>query len=109
MKLTVVIPVRDETAAIAPLLGSLLDQTERADEIIVVDGGSLDDTRSIVQQYAQNHASIHLICDANAFPGRGRNLGAASASNEWLAFTDAGVIPAKEWLACLSEPISNDP
>ena len=108
MKLTVVIPVRDETSTIALLLDSLLNQTQPPDEIVVVDGGSTDDTRAIVQQYAEAHTSIRLICDADAFPGRGRNLGAASASHEWLAFTDAGVVPAKDWLACLSEPISRD-
>ena len=109
MKLTVVIPVRDETATIAPLLDSLLNQTQPPDEIVVVDGGSVDDTRAIVQEYAGAQRSIRLICDSNAFPGRGRNLGAASASNEWLAFTDAGVVPAKDWLACLSEPLARDP
>ena len=108
MKLTVVIPVRDEAATIAPLLDTLLNQTLTPDEIVVVDGGSADDTRTIVEHYAQAHSNIRLLCDANAFPGRGRNLGAAAASNEWLAFTDAGVIPAKDWLAQLSIPVSND-
>lgn len=109
MKLSVVIPVRDEAATIAQLLDTLLDQTLAPDEIVVVDGGSVDDTRAIIQQYARNHGNINLICDADAFPGKGRNLGAASAANEWLAFTDAGVIPAKDWLAELSEPVSRDP
>jgi len=109
MKLSVVIPVRNEAATIAQLLDWLLCQTLAPDEIVVVDGGSVDDTRAIVQQYAQNHSHIHLLCDADAFPGRGRNLGAAAASNEWLAFTDAGVVPAKDWLARLSEPVSLDP
>jgi glycosyltransferase involved in cell wall biosynthesis len=108
MKLTVVIPVRDEAASIAPLLETLLGQTLAPDEIVIVDGGSTDETRTIVQHYAQAHKNIRLLCDADAFPGRGRNLGAAAASNEWLAFTDAGVIPAKDWLAQLSEPLSRD-
>jgi len=109
MKLTVVIPVRDETATIAPLLDSLMGQTLKPDEIVVVDGGSIDNTRDIVQQYARDHHHIRLLCDENAFPGRGRNLGAAAAANEWLAFTDAGVIPARDWLAQLSKPLDGDP
>src|SRR5262252_7845912 len=108
MKVSVVIPVRDEAASIASLLDALMNQTLAPDEIVVVDGGSVDDTRAIVQEHAQAHPNIRLVCDANAFPGRGRNLGAASASNEWLAFTDAGVIPAKDWLAQLCEPVSRD-
>jgi len=109
MKLSVIIPVRDEAATVGSLLDTLLGQTLAPDEIVVVDGGSVDDTRAIVQRYARNHSNVRLLCDADAFPGRGRNLGAASAANEWLAFTDAGVIPAKDWLAQLSEPVSSDP
>ena len=78
MKLSVIIPVRDEAATVASLLDTLLRQTPAPDEIVVVDGGSTDDTRAIVQQYARNHSHVHLLCDADAFPGRGRNLGAAS-------------------------------
>jgi glycosyltransferase involved in cell wall biosynthesis len=109
MKLSVVIPVRNETATIAPLMDSLVNQTLPPDEILVVDGGSADDTRDIVARYARKHPNIRLICDPDAFPGRGRNLGAASAANEWLAFTDAGVLPAPDWLAQLSEPLARDP
>jgi glycosyltransferase involved in cell wall biosynthesis len=109
MKITAVIPVRNEAETIGPLLTALTSQTLPPDEIIVVDGGSHDRTRTIVQEYTQQHPHIRLLCDPNAYPGRGRNLGAASAANEWLAFTDAGVIPAPDWLAQLSQPIGHDP
>jgi GT2 family glycosyltransferase len=47
--------------------------------------------------------------ETNAWPGRGRNVGARAAANEWLAFIDAGVTPARDWLeqlerAAISEP-----
>ena len=109
MKLSVVIPVKNEASAIGPLLDSLIEQTLPPDEIVVVDGGSTDGTQIIVQDYSRRQREIRLLCDANAFPGRGRNLGTASAANDWIAFTDAGVTPAKDWLAELTEPARRDP
>ena len=44
---------------------------------------------------------MRLIRAGAALPGRGRNLGAAQASFEWLAFTDAGIRLANNWLEAL--------
>jgi glycosyltransferase involved in cell wall biosynthesis len=109
MKITVVVPVRNEEHSIRSLLQGLLQQTLSPDEIVIVDGGSTDATQRIVEEQTQQHSNLHLIREANALPGKGRNAGAASASNEWIAFTDAGVIPSPDWLAQLAEPARTNP
>jgi glycosyltransferase involved in cell wall biosynthesis len=101
MKVSVVIPVRDEERSIRELLDSLLAQTRPPDEIVITDGGSIDATPQIIEDYIRKGAPVRLIRAGPALPGRGRNLGAAQASFEWLAFTDAGIRLANDWLAAL--------
>ena len=101
MKVSVVVPVRDEENSIRELLDSLLTQTRPPDEIVITDGGSTDATPQIIEEYIRNGAPVRLIRAGAALPGRGRNLGAAQASYEWLGFTDAGIRLEKNWLETL--------
>ena len=101
MKVSVVVPVRDEEDSIRELLDSLLAQTRPPDEIVIADGGSTDATPQIIEDYIRRGAPVRLIRAGAALPGRGRNLGAAQASFEWLAFTDAGIRLANNWLEAL--------
>jgi glycosyltransferase involved in cell wall biosynthesis len=102
MKISVVIPVRNEERSIGHLLDALLSQTLPPDEIVITDGGSTDATTAIIQEYINRDAPVRLIRTTHALPGRGRNLAAARAINEWLAFTDAGIRPAPDWLEALA-------
>jgi glycosyltransferase involved in cell wall biosynthesis len=101
MKVTVVVPVRDEEDSIRELLDSLLAQTRVPDEIVITDGGSVDATPEIIEEYIRRGAPVRLIRAGAALPGRGRNLGAAQANFEWLGFTDAGIRVASNWLEAL--------
>jgi glycosyltransferase involved in cell wall biosynthesis len=105
MKISVVIPVRNEEGSIRTLLDSLLNQTLMPDEIVITDGGSVDATCCIIEEYIELGSPIRLIRDDAALPGRGRNLAAAQAQHEWLAFTDAGIRPLKNWLEALSKRV----
>lgn len=101
--ISVVVPVRNEEDSIRALLDGLLRQTLPPDEIVIADGGSTDDTRRIIEDIISNGSPIKLIVDDNSLPGRARNLAVANARNEWIAFIDAGIKPAPDWLAALAE------
>lgn len=107
MRVSVVVPVLNEEQSIRALLDGLLHQTRPPDEIVIIDGGSTDATPRIVEGYKT--ARVRLIREANALPGRGRNVGVAGATHEWLAFIDAGVRPATDWLARIAERAESDP
>src|SRR6266487_1969963 len=109
MKISVIVPVRDEEESIRQLLDGLLNQTLKPDEIIITDGGSCDATPDIIAEYAGRDPRIRLIREKVALPGRGRNIAATQASNEWLAFIDGGVCPANDWLAQLAKCAKNNP
>ena len=98
MQISVIVPVRDEEKSIQDLLDGLLSQSILPFEIVITDGGSRDSTPSIIQQYIDRGAPVRMIRSGPALPGRGRNLAAAAARGEWLAFIDAGVTPEHDWL-----------
>jgi len=103
MEISVVVPARNEEKTIRSLLDGLLAQTRMPNEIVITDAGSTDATPEIIEEYSKRGFPVHLIRDQGALPGRGRNLAAAQASFEWLAFIDAGIRPAPNWLAALAE------
>ncbi len=78
MKLSIVIPVLNESALIVEALAGLRRLAPQA-EILVVDGGSNDDTARLAVPYAR-------VLDSP--PGRAAqmNLGAAEAAGDWLLF-----------------------
>jgi glycosyltransferase involved in cell wall biosynthesis len=106
MNISVVVPVRNEEASIREFLDGLINQTWKPHEIIITDGGSTDSTPEIITEYKERGAPLQLIKVPAALPGRGRNLAAAQASGEWLAFIDAGVRPENNWLECLAKRAS---
>ncbi|MCL6614200.1 MAG: glycosyltransferase, partial [Firmicutes bacterium] len=85
LRISVIMPVLDEAARIRRQLQELLE-VEGLDEILVVDGGSTDDTQQIVRSFAE----VSLLVGP---PGRGRqmNLGAQAATGEVLLFLHADV------------------
>lgn len=103
IKIAVAIPVRNEENSIRTLLDSLLSQTRKPDEIVITDGGSTDATPSIIEHYINEGHPIRLLRTDGALPGRGRNLAAAAAKCDWLAFTDAGIRLERDWLEALAE------
>ena len=108
MKVSVVVPVRDEEQSIRELLDSLLSQTRPPDQIVITDGGSVDATPQIIEEYVLRGAPVRLLRAGPALPGRGRNLGAAAAQFEWLAFTDAGIRVNGDWLESLVARAAQD-
>jgi cellulose synthase/poly-beta-1,6-N-acetylglucosamine synthase-like glycosyltransferase len=108
LKISVVIPVKDEEESIRVLLDGLLTQTRRANEIVITDGGSTDRTTEIIEEYARGGAPVRLIRAGVALPGRGRNLAAEQATSDWLAFIDAGTRPSADWIELLVEKVESD-
>jgi cellulose synthase/poly-beta-1,6-N-acetylglucosamine synthase-like glycosyltransferase len=108
LRISVIIPVRDEEDTIRALLDRLLAQTRPADEVIITDGGSKDRTPDIIDEYVGAGAPVRLIRAGAALPGRGRNLAAERATSEWLAFIDAGTRPVADWIELLVKQVESD-
>jgi len=85
-KLSVVIPTFNAAKYLPEALESVLNQTYRNFEIIVVDDGSTDDTKEVLAPYIKK---IKYIYQNNAGPGSAKNAGIHTAKGEWIAFLDS--------------------
>jgi len=84
--ITVVIPAYNSEKWIERAIESVLDQTVKPFEIIVVDDGSTDSTAEIVGEYGD---CVRYIYQENAGAGAARNKGIEQAKGNWIAFLDA--------------------
>lgn len=103
MKVSVIIPAFNEEESISSCLSSLLKQTHKGLEIIIVDDGSTDDTKEIIKTY-----TVKLLEQKHLGPGLARNLGAREARGEILVFVDADMVFDEKFIEKLVEPIIKD-
>lgn len=104
MTVSVVIPTcrRPDLLArcLAPLLEQSLTERERY-EVIVVDDGRTDETRTLVERMAETPGAPrlrYLRPAAGRGPAAARNLGWQAAEGEIVAFTDDDTVPDRDWL-----------
>lgn len=107
--ISLVIPVFNEGASITELIDSIRAQHFQPAEVIFVDGGSTDDTVTLTKQLIAADLRFQIVEAGRAMPGKGRNIGAAHAKNEWIAFTDAGIKLDNYWLEELGKTANANP
>lgn len=88
-KISVIIPVYNVELYIRKCLDSVIFQTYRNLEIIIIDDGSKDNSRTICNEYAEKDSRIFVIHQDNAGLAAARNAGLDRASGEWIAFLDS--------------------
>lgn len=105
IKISVIIPVRNEEIHLETLLKDLLNQTLLPHEIIVADDHSSDQTLSVARQWAFRHALIKVISLPENIAGKKAALQAAAAisTGDIIATTDADCRVPQQWLAHMVE------
>jgi glycosyltransferase involved in cell wall biosynthesis len=103
---TAIIPVRDGAPYVADALESVLDQTVRPNEVIVVDDGSTDDTAEIVARFA---SPVRLVRQAKQGLSAALNRGIDEAVGDLLGFCDADDLWTRERLERQLELFAREP
>ncbi|HEU0168008.1 MAG TPA: glycosyltransferase, partial [Chloroflexota bacterium] len=98
---SVVCTVLNEAASIGDVLQDVQGQDCPADEIIVVDGGSTDDTRERVRAFP----GVRLLEAPGSNISAGRNRGIEAATHDLIAVLDAGVRLQPDWLRHIVGPL----
>lgn len=88
MKVSVIIPVWGVEAYLRQCVQSVLSQTHRDLEVILVDDGSPDGCGAICDEYARRDPRVHAIHKENGGLSDARNAGLAAASGEYVLFLD---------------------
>ena len=102
MLVSVIIPAYNCAAYLPDALESLLGQTMGDFEVLAVDDGSTDQTRSILEDFARRDPRIRVFTVENGGPARARNLGICQAHGKYLCFMDSDDRLEPELLSALS-------
>ena len=88
-KTSVIIPVYNTEKYLSACLDSVLAQTQREIEVILVDDGSTDGSLAIELSYAERDSRVRVIQQPHLRQGTARNRGLAEASGEYVYFMDS--------------------
>lgn len=105
MKFSVIIPVYNKAKTIKASIDSVVSQTERDFEIIIVDDGSTDELKSVLSQYND----LRVVHQQNGGVSVARNTGIKNALGEYVCFLDADDLWKEDHLKTLGELIKKYP
>ncbi|HVY75742.1 MAG TPA: glycosyltransferase [Puia sp.] len=108
IRVSVIIPARNEALKIGACLNSLLGQDYPAElmEIVVVNDFSTDDTAAVAQQYSKRVRLLNLMAftgeqGMNAYKKKAIETGIAHSSGELIVCTDADCTSGSNWISSL--------
>lgn len=102
MKLvSVIIPIYNSEKYLEECLDSIINQTYRNLEILLVDDGSTDSSALICDKYAQEDKRITVFHVENGGVGRARNIGLENAKGDYIYFADSDDFFYKEAIESL--------
>lgn len=88
-KISVIVPVYNTEKYLEKCLDSLVNQTLKEIEIVVIDDGSSDNSHSIIEDYASKFKQIKGFQKLNGGLSDARNFGIEMAQGEFIAFVDS--------------------
>ena len=106
--ISLIATVLNEGDNIRHLLESIMRQTRPPAEIVIVDGGSTDDTAAIIRGY-RDELPLRLLVQAGCNISQGRNHAITAAAGDIIAVTDAGVRLSDDWLEKITDPLLAQP
>jgi len=104
MKISFTTTVLNEKKTIIDLLDSLQQQTQKPNEIIIIDAGSTDKTVKLIKSHS---LKTKLIIKKGLNPSQARNYGIKKAKHSILALSDAGCRLDKHWLKRITQPFKD--
>jgi len=106
MKLSIVIPVKNQRERIARCLGRLMNQTVMS-EIIIVDGGSTDGTLDVINLYKSIITLVHET--GNKSPANARNIGMENATGDLVIFLDTDALLSNDYTEIIQKEFIEHP
>lgn len=89
MKITIIVPIYNASHYLCECIESILSQSFRDFELILVNDGSTDDSLDICKKYEQSDDRIIVVSQTNGGVSKARNRGLDVAKGEWITFADA--------------------
>lgn len=89
IKLSIIVPIYNAQNHLKKCIESIINQTEKDIEIILIDDGSTDDSLKICNEYQRKDFRINVIHQNNSGVSIARNQGIKIAKGEYIGFVDS--------------------
>jgi len=106
--ISIIVPTYNRADLIPKAIQSVLDQTYQNWELIIVDNFSDDDTKGVIESFADHRISM-LQLPRTGSVAASRNFGVLHSKGEWIAFLDSDDWWFPEKLSMVSKAIQNEP
>ncbi|MGL4335950.1 MAG: glycosyltransferase family 2 protein [Turicibacter sp.] len=106
--ITIVVPVFNSEKYIEESINSILNQTYKNFEILIINDGSTDDTQKVLEKLYTTNRKVKVVNTKNRGVSSARNLGINLASGEFLVFMDADDRLVKNALYLINEKLSKN-
>ena len=94
-KISIYIPTYNSDSTIEEVINSVINQSKKLDQIIIIDDGSTDNTKNILKKFD----NIEIITNhKNLGIGKSRNIGIKACRNDLVASIDSDVVLETDWL-----------
>ena len=104
-KYSIIIPVYNRPDEVDELLTSLVDQTNKDFEVLIIEDGSKIDCKQVVDNYLTK-LELNYFTKENTGQGFSRNFGRDHASGDWLIFFDSDCVIPPDYITNLDELIN---
>lgn len=106
--ISIIVPIYNAEKYIETCIKSILEQTHKEIQLILVNDGSTDESLSICHEYAKTDKRIIIINKENGGVSSARNAGIKSASGEYIGFVDSDDFVDQEMYAKLLKKLQTD-
>ena len=106
--ISVIVPVYNVEKYLEECLDSIQNQTYSDIEVILVNDGSLDNSKDICEKYCKEDNRFKLINQANQGQSVARNHGVSASTGEFIAFVDSDDIIRQDYLEVLIRYMSEE-
>ena len=103
LNISVVVICCNEEEFIEECLASLASQDYPSSlfEVLIIENGSIDNTRELIKSFIKNYTNMHLIVSDVCGIAVNRNRGISEANSKYVAFIDADCTAERDWLSSL--------
>jgi len=106
--ISVVVPVYNTCNYLEKCIVSLINQTYKNIEIIIIDDGSTDDSRKVIEKYIDIDSRISYYYQENSGPGIARNHGIDKSNGRYITFVDSDDYVEESFVEKLYSTIQDD-
>ena len=108
MKYSIIVPVFNRPDEVDELLQSLVGQTLKDFEVVIVEDGSEKPCKDVCDKYA-GKIDLKYFMKKNSGPGQRRNYGAERANGEYLIVLDSDVVLPEDYLKAVDDELNREP